>query len=203
MDHSGSMQPRHLRRRGLRSGGVLTLTLTLAVMTALGVVWGWTTTENSASSSAASVPETPEEPAWSGTPSVQVGSTSLGPASGPVAEAVAALRAWDRARADAWARGAVADLAALYVGRAGASDARLLREYLERGLRVEGMRTQLLAVEVLARGEGHWRLRVTDRLARAVAVGDAGRHVLPRDEATTRVVELVRSAEGWRVAEVR
>jgi hypothetical protein len=130
------------------------------------------------------------------------------PAPQPAREADTAsvvLGAWDRARARAFADGDVAALRALYVAgsRAGTSDVRLLRDYLRRGLRVEEMRMQLLEVEVLDRGPDRLRVRVTDRLAGAVVAGPGLRRRLPRDRASTRVVELRRGAgERWRVAEV-
>ena len=118
--------------------------------------------------------------------------------------ASAVLHRWDRARAEAFASGDLAALRRLYVpgSTAGTADARTLRAYLERGLRVEGMRMQLLAVEVLEERPGRIRLQVTDRLTGAVAVGPRGRVRLPSDAASTRVVELVRRDAGWRVAAV-
>jgi hypothetical protein len=114
------------------------------------------------------------------------------------------LRSWDRRRARAWAEGDVAGLRELYVDRAGVADVRLLRRYADRGYRVEGMTTQLLAVDVLGQRPGRWVLRLTDRLANAVAVRGADRLRLPRDRMDTHVVTLVRGADGrWRVAEVR
>jgi hypothetical protein len=97
-------------------------------------------------------------------------------------------------------------LRSLYVegSEAGTSDVALLRAYLRRGLRVEEMRMQLLAVEVLREEHRLLRLRVTDRLAGAVAVGEGTRVDLPHDAASTRVVELRRSPGGrWRVGTVR
>jgi len=128
---------------------------------------------------------------------------------GPVAVApeVDVLRSWDLRRASAYSRGDVASLRALYVdgARAADADARMLREYTRRGLRLEGMQMQILAVEVLARRTGLWRLRVTDRLVGAVAIGPSGHNRLPRDQASTNVVTLVRSPsdDEWRVASVR
>ena len=135
-------------------------------------------------------------------------------APGPVVSGAAArlpasdvLRGWDEARSRAFAEGDVAALRRLYVdgSDAGTSDARLLRAYLRRGLRVEGMRMQLLALEVLDRDPRRLRVLVTDRLTGAVAVGHATRLRLPQDQASTRVVELRRTVEGrpWRVASVR
>ena len=126
------------------------------------------------------------------------------PARGSVVRAAAVLRAWDERRARAWAEGDADALRDLYVDEVGAADVRLLRRYADRGYRVEGMTTQLLAVVVLERAPDRWRLRVTDRLASAVAVRGRERIRLPTDRADTHVVTLVRTEDGlWRVAQVR
>jgi hypothetical protein len=117
---------------------------------------------------------------------------------------VEVLRRWDEARAAAYASGSVGALRELYAGTAGARDVRLLRSYLRRGYRVEGMRMQLLDVRVRAREPGAWLLRVTDRLAGGVAVRQGARVALPRDRASTRTVRLERDGAGrWRVVSVR
>jgi len=119
--------------------------------------------------------------------------------------AATVLHAWDRRRARAWASGDADALAELYVpgAAAGHADVALLRAYLRRGLRVVGLRMQVLALSVLVHRPRRWRLKVTDRLARAVAVGAGGRVPLPRDMASTRVITLVRSRNGrWRVSDV-
>jgi hypothetical protein len=119
--------------------------------------------------------------------------------------AMAVLRSWDHRRSAAYAVASPGRLRALYAPgtAAGASDVRLLQGYRSRGWRVVGMRMQVLAVTVLERGRDRWRVRVTDRLADAVAVRAGHRVPLPRDQATTRVVTLTRSADGrWRVAGV-
>ncbi len=116
------------------------------------------------------------------------------------------LRDWDRARSRAFAAGDAAALRRLYVpgSAAGTADVRLLRGYRRRGLRVEGMRMQLLGVTVRAATSGVLRLRVTDRLVGAVAVGNGVREPLPRDRASTRLLVLRRGGDGrWRVASVR
>lgn len=117
------------------------------------------------------------------------------------------LRAWDRSRADAYATGDLAALKRLYVpgSTAGAADVAVLRAYLRRGVRVEGMSMQLLAVDVLAVGPRRVRLRVTDRVAGATAVAARSWTRLPADAASTRVVELRRASRDttWRVATVR
>jgi len=118
--------------------------------------------------------------------------------------AVRLLHGWDLRRSRAYARASVPALRDLYVDRAGVADVRLLRAYAARGYRVAGMRMQLLDVSVLAHAPQRWRLRVTDRLDGAVAVGEGRRTALPRDRASTRVVQLVRGADGrWRAASVR
>lgn len=117
-----------------------------------------------------------------------------------------ALRAWDGRRAAAWARGDVAALRRLYAAGspAGRADAAMLRRWTERGLSVEGMSMQVLAVEVSEAAPRRLRLRVTDRLAGAVAVGDGVRRELPRDRPTTRELVLIRAGPDaeWRVARV-
>ena len=119
--------------------------------------------------------------------------------------AAAVLHAWDRRRARAWATGDAQGLADLYTvgSSAGRADVALLRSYVRRGLRVVGLRMQVFELRVLVHRPRGWRLRVTDRLARAVAVGPAERMRLPRDLASTRVITLLRGRDGeWRVSRV-
>lgn len=126
------------------------------------------------------------------------------PPAGP-GRAVAVLHAWDRARAHAYATGDPADLRTLYLpgSVAGTADQRLLRDYLDRGIHVDGMRMQLLAVTVLDAAPRRLRLKVTDRLQRAVAVAaDGTRTPLPRDQASTSVLTLRRQDGRWRMASV-
>jgi hypothetical protein len=119
--------------------------------------------------------------------------------------AVTVLRRWDEKRARAYAAGSVDALRELYrpASDAGRDDVRLLRDYRHLGYRVVGMRMQLLAVDVLEHRAGRWRLRVTDRLVDAVAVGHEHRIRLPHDQASTRVLTLVRYRGDWRVGAVR
>jgi len=120
---------------------------------------------------------------------------------------LAALRAWDERRARAWARGDREALRALYVpgSRAGRRDLAMLSAWERRGLRVHGMRMQVLAADIRARSSRRLVVVVTDRLADAVAVGPGTRVALPRDAATTRTVVLRRpdGAGEWRMARVR
>lgn len=136
------------------------------------------------------------EPAAPPVPSVpSAGATALG-----------ILHAWDASRARAYATGRAQRLRELYVpgSSAGRADIELLRRYHRRGLRVTGMRTQVLSLAVLEHRAGLWRLRVTDRLVGAVAVGHGGRTILPRDRASAHEITLMRAERGrWRVAGVR
>ena len=134
-----------------------------------------------------------------------------GPASSPSAPQpdrsgpAGVLAAWDERRSAAWATGDAGALERLYVdgSGAGAADVRLLRDYGRRGLRVEGMTTQVLGLRVAARSPGRLELVVTDRVVGAEAVGSGAPVSLPVDRPSTRRVVLVREGAGWVVAEVR
>ena len=121
--------------------------------------------------------------------------------SGPAA----VLAAWDERRSAAWAEGDAGALERLYAdgSGAGAADVRLLRDYRRRGLRVEGMATQVLGLRVAARSPGRLELVVTDRVVGAEAVGSGAPVSLPVDRPSTRRVVLVREGARWVVAEVR
>jgi hypothetical protein len=118
--------------------------------------------------------------------------------------ALEALRLWDAGRARAWASGDVTALRSLYTraSAAGQRDASMLRTWSDRGLRVEAMQTQVLAVRVVVRTPDRMVLVVTDRLARAVATGRGHRVELPGDRVTTRRVTLRLVGGRWRVASV-
>lgn len=121
----------------------------------------------------------------------------------PSGDPVAVLSAWDRSRAAAWAAGEPELLGPLYVrgSASGRADRRMLEEYADRGLRVIGLRTQVLTVVVARAGPGRLRVVVTDRVAGGEVVGDGVRAPLPRDEPSTRVVAL-RVVDGrWQVVE--
>ncbi|WP_110183221.1 hypothetical protein [Nocardioides solisilvae] len=117
---------------------------------------------------------------------------------------VEVLRAWDRRRARAWAEGDHAVLRRLYVAGSatGRKDVRMLRRYRDRGLRVEGLQTQLVSVDVVEQKDDRLVLDVVDRVAAAFVVGDGVRRALPEDRPTRRRVEVVRRAGEWLVAEV-
>ncbi|GAA4723547.1 hypothetical protein GCM10023350_02300 [Nocardioides endophyticus] len=119
----------------------------------------------------------------------------------PAASAV--LHEWDDRRAAAWASSDVAEVRSLYVpgSPAGRAEVAMLRAWRERGLRVEGMRMQLVDLDVRRASAARLDLVVTDRLTGAVAAGPGVRLPLPRDRATTRRVVLVHEGGLWRVAQ--
>lgn len=128
----------------------------------------------------------------------------------PQAQAAQVLRLWDRKRAQAWASGDRKALRALYVdgASAGAADVAMLQQWRSRGVRVQTMSIQVLALEVVEHRPGLWRLKVTDRIAEAevVAPGVEGPLIGPETRpgaARTRVVELRESEGTWLVASVK
>ena len=119
-------------------------------------------------------------------------------------EAVARLAAWDERRARAWADGDVAALRALYVdgSRTGRRDAAMLRAWVQRGLVVEDLGSQVLSARVVRSGDRSVVLSVTDRTVGGVAVGAGRRISLPADRPSTREVRLRRVDGSWLVDEV-
>lgn len=115
------------------------------------------------------------------------------------------LRAWDRRRADAWSSGDTASLAALYVpgASAGAADVAMLADWRARGLSVDALTTQLLAVQVLDHRPRRWVLRVRDRVTGAVASSAGMAERLPEGTVTERDLVLRRVRRAWRVVSVR
>jgi hypothetical protein len=124
------------------------------------------------------------------------------PPGSPV-DASAVLHGWDDRRAAAWAAGDPSALRSLYVpgSATGRADTAMLRRWHQRGLRVEGMRMQVLDIEVRRATVGRLDLVVTDRLTGAVAVGPGVRRSLPRDGVTTRRIVLARESGVWRVVQ--
>ena len=115
------------------------------------------------------------------------------------------LADWDARRSRAWADGDVTALRDLYVddSRTGRADARMLAAYVERGLRVEGLTTQVLALEVLDNTGDELTVRVTDRVVGGAVAGDAHASPLPRDRPSTRTLALRRVAGTWLMVAVR
>lgn len=134
-------------------------------------------------------------------PGPATGRLGAAPAAAP--DAVVVLRAWDRLRAEAYARGDPDALTALYApgSRTGARDVAVLEAYAARGLVVRGMRSQLLAVREVARDDRRLVLAVRDRVRGAVAVGRGARVELPVARPQRRTVTLVRRGGEWRVSE--
>ncbi|WP_107772723.1 hypothetical protein [Nocardioides sediminis] len=126
-----------------------------------------------------------------------------------VAPALAGPRAvladWDERRARAWASGDVDGLRSLYVdgSRSGRADARMLSSYVDRGLTVRGLRTQVLTIQVLDVSAARVEVRVTDRVSGAEAVDGATAIPLPADRPSTRRVLLRLVGDEWLVDEVR
>ena len=118
--------------------------------------------------------------------------------------ALEVLRAWDRDRAAAWRKGDLGALGRLYVpgSRAGEADRAMLASYVDRGLRVTGMRMQVAAAEVRHADDDRMVLRVTDRLVGAEARGGGDTLSLPVDGWSRRRIVLVRTGEQWLVAAV-
>jgi hypothetical protein len=119
----------------------------------------------------------------------------------PVLEELYAARARAFAAADETA------LAGVYAPAApgGAADARLVRALAAAGRTAEGVRHQVTAVDVLAAETDRAELRVVDILGPYDVRDDAGAVVARRPgrgEAAHRV-QLARTADGWRLVEVR
>ncbi|MGZ4581974.1 MAG: hypothetical protein ACXVXG_15175 [Nocardioidaceae bacterium] len=171
--------------------GLLTVLVATVVALAGAVLW--------AAHRPAAVPPAAASPAPAPAPA------PAGPVEAP---AIRVLRGWDRARAQAYAAGDLAALRRLYLpgSRAGAADLAVLRRYVARGIRVTGMRMQLLAVDVRVHTPRLLQLRVTDRLTHAEAVGVGGgwHAALPRDAATVHELTLTRGpVSRWRVSSVK
>lgn len=139
---------------------------------------------------------------WSTAERPSDGSGPDGPA--PTATAAEVLRAWDRDRSAAWAAGDVEALRALYASDApvGRRDATMLERYVERGLVVEGLTTQLVAVEEVHLDDDTWVLEVEDRVHAGTVVGAGVRRALPRDSTDRRRLTLRRHGEQWRMVSV-
>ncbi|SFC53380.1 hypothetical protein SAMN04487968_107205 [Nocardioides terrae] len=121
------------------------------------------------------------------------------------ARAAGVLGEWDRRRAAAWAAGDAASLRALYVpgASAGEADVAMLEDWSARGLAVDALTTQLLAVRIVAHGPARWVLRVRDRVTGAVAAGAGLTEPLPAGATVEQRVVVRRVGTAWRVASVR
>jgi hypothetical protein len=114
------------------------------------------------------------------------------------------LAAWDRSRAAAYSSGDVAALRRLYVpgAPAGRRDARVLREYVARGLSVEGLDLQRSEVDLVVATDRRVEVEVVERLAGGVVTAGDVEMALPADRPERREVTLVNGPHGWQVASV-
>lgn len=112
----------------------------------------------------------------------------------------------DRLRARAWQTGRPVLLRRVYTASSPelVRDQAMLREYVDRGLTVGGVRLAFGEVRVARGGPGVVHLRVVDQLRPVTAWDSAGnRFALPRDRPTRHTILLRHGSSGWRVADVR
>jgi hypothetical protein len=126
------------------------------------------------------------------------------PATLPVVRAARVLGAWDHARAAAWAHGDPAALAALYTPSSvtGARDVADLRRWRDRGLRIVGLRQQVMRLRVLVDTRRTLVLAATDRTVDAIAVGRHRRTALPLSAWAVHRIRLRHQRGRWLVDEV-
>lgn len=111
----------------------------------------------------------------------------------------------DARRSRAFAVGDVGGLDRVYVDGSAAlrTDRRLLQRYLDRGLRVTGLRMRVVDVRLLETGDRHAVLRVRDRVVAGRAEDDDGSTWRLRDDAWSRHrMRLEYGDDGWRIAEI-
>jgi hypothetical protein len=84
----------------------------------------------------------------------------------------------------------------------GVRDVAELRQWGERGLRVEGLRQQVAGLRVVRHRPGRLVVLVTDRTVDAIAVGAHRRTALPTSAWRCHRVRLVRRHGRWVVDEV-
>ncbi|AXT84678.1 hypothetical protein C6I20_05375 [Aeromicrobium sp. A1-2] len=113
------------------------------------------------------------------------------------------LAVLDHERAAAFARADAKLLDRVYVrgSEARRVDAAMIADHRRRGARVVGAELRILSCRVLSASGSRVRLDVVDRLAPAQVVwADGSSTALPYDEPSRRVITLLRTAGGWRVA---
>jgi hypothetical protein len=118
----------------------------------------------------------------------------------------AVLARLDRWRADAYAAAEPALLSRVYARgtRALHRDRALLGRYRRRGLRVRGLRMDVIDLRMQAQHSGAVVLVVRERLGAGTVHGVGIRRDLPRDDVDRhRLVLQRRAGRGWQIAAVR
>lgn len=117
---------------------------------------------------------------------------------------LAILRAWDVRRAQAWALGDVGAVADLYTddAEAGDADQAMLRRWVDRGLVVESLQTQVRGATVVTRSPRRLVIVVSDRIVGGYAVRGQRKRALPADRWSTRRITLRKVGGRWLVAGV-
>ncbi len=109
-----------------------------------------------------------------------------------------------RSKAFVRARPGLLDQVYAHGSRSGRRDRAILLDYHRRGVGLERVRLEVSVLRVVGRARGAVTLRVVERLRPTHAVLPSGvRTSLPRDAATRRLLHLVRTPRGWRIAGVR
>lgn len=117
----------------------------------------------------------------------------------PLPDRCDALAALDVVRTAAWTTGDADLLGGVYDGGSGGADIARLRQWRQRGIVVEGMRTRRSS----CRDVGADRVEVVERLGTTVAVlPDGTPRALPQDDWDRRTVTLVRTDGRWRIGAV-
>lgn len=108
----------------------------------------------------------------------------------------------DALRVEALTAGDADVLERVHVGEAGRrADASVIADYRDRGLRLRGAGMLRLRCSVREESEGSIVLEVVEVLGSTWVVDERSRwRLLPAPEPTTRLITLVRTDDGWRVA---
>jgi hypothetical protein len=118
-------------------------------------------------------------------------------------QALGVLRQWDGRRSAAWAAGDVRRLARLYLpgSRTGRRDGAELRRWVDRGLRVTGLRQQVASLRVDDARSARITATVVERTVDGVAIGRGRRLAVPSSTWATHRIRLAHVAGTWRVDE--
>jgi hypothetical protein len=116
------------------------------------------------------------------------------------------LERLDRLRAKAWTTGTPRGLRRVYAPDSAVlrADRRMLRTYISRGLRTDGVRLEFAMVRVVDRRPREVELAVVDRLGPVRVHTDIGGAAsLPADQPTAHTIVLRRVGGQWLIAAVR